>query len=220
MGCRSCGRVCRSLLCFKKHKEKRKVKTESYPPACQLFYQCKKCRVTLERAKRSPDLHVCEEWQCPNCREYQNGEHNCYQKPFGSEIEKRNKKFIFYDFETRQDDIFHCEAGYSPSRIRCRECVKEKHQCLNCRLCQNCRDPSCGLQQHKVNFAVLQTACHKCEKKELVEGSTCTHCGSRCGKCLRTHKGKYVFPPCSDTCGKRTSFFRGQRRRTILRLRH
>ena len=209
MGCRSCGRVCRSLVCFKSHKEQRTVKNESYPPACDLFYQCTKCRVVLERVKRSPELHVCEEWQCPNCREYQTGEHNCYQKPFGSDIEKRNKKFFFYDFETRQDDVFQCEAGYSPSRVRCRHCVKEPRQCVNCRLCQNCRDPSCGLMQHKVNFAVLQSTCHQCEKEELVEDATCSHCGTRCGKCSRTLKGEYVSPPCQDTCGKRELVFSG-----------
>nr|XP_034315847.1 uncharacterized protein LOC117685524 [Crassostrea gigas] len=209
MGCCSCGRVCRSLACFKSHKEKRTVKNESYPPACDLFYQCTKCRVVMKRVKRSPELHVCEEWQCPNCQEYQIGEHNCYQKPFGSDIEKRNKKFFFYDFETRQDDVFQCEAGYSPSRVRCRHCVKEPRQCVNCKLCQNCRDPSCGLMQHKVNFAVLQSTCHQCEKEELVEGATCSHCGTRCGSCSRTLKGEYVSPPCQDTCGKRELVFSG-----------
>ena len=152
-------------------------------------------------------MHVCQEWQCPNCLEYQIGEHQCYQKPCGSDLEKRNKKFIFYDFETRQEDIFHCEQGYLSSCIRCDQCVKKERQCVDCRLCQNCRDPSCGLQQHKVNFAVLQTTCHKYKKRELVEDAACSYCGTRREHCSRTHKGEYVNPPCPDTCGKREVVF-------------
>lgn len=209
IGCRTCGRICRSKACFERHRKQRVVKKQSYPPPCDLFHQCKKCRVVLQCCKRSPDLHVCQEWQCPNCLEYQIGEHHCFQKAYGSNLEKRNKKFIFYDFETRQDDIFQCEQGYRPSRIRCEQCVKKQRQCLDCRLCKNCRDPSCGLQQHKVNFAVLQTSCHMCEKEELVDDATCSCCGTRCFKCSRTYKGEYVNPPCPDTCGKREVVFSG-----------
>lgn len=186
LGCRLCNRVCRSMECFQRHKEQRTVNKSTYPPACDLFYQCKMCRVTLQRLKRPPELHVCQEWECPNCQEYQMGEHRCYQKRGGPQLQKRNKKFIFYDFETRQDDIFQCQQGYKPSSMRCSECVKEERQCSDCRLCQKCRDPSCGLQQHKVNFAVLQTACHQCEERELEEGSTCSNCETRCQTCSKT----------------------------------
>ena len=94
MGCRSCNRVCRSYDCFQRHKKERKVKKQTYPPACDLYYQCKKCRVVLEHAKRSPDQHKCSEWQCPNCLEYQTDDHQCYQKAFKSQIEKRKKKLF------------------------------------------------------------------------------------------------------------------------------
>lgn len=209
IGCHSCNRICRSLTCFQRHKTQRMVKKQSNPAACELFYQCRKCRVTLQRAKRSPELHVCQEWECPNCREYHIGEHHCYQKPFASQIEKRKKKFIFYDFETRQDDIYQCEQGFRPSCIQCSHCVREEQRCLDCKLCQHCRDPSCGLQQHKVNFAVLQTTCHKCEDEELKEGVTCSNCGNRCIKCSKTQKGECVSPPCHTTCGKREIVFSG-----------
>lgn len=52
LSCRLCNRFCRSMECFQRHKEQRAVKKETYPPACDLFYQCKMCRVTLQRAKR------------------------------------------------------------------------------------------------------------------------------------------------------------------------
>lgn len=182
------------------------------PPACDLWHQCKKCRVKLAVAKRDPSLHVCGEWQCPSCAEYHVGEHLCYKKSYQSDPEERQKrKFIFYDFETRQDDIFKCEQGYTPARTRCRGCVKKERPCVSCRLCQHCEDPSCGLQQHKVNFAVLQTSCHACEKKELKKDSTCDECGARCNKCSKMKKSKFVGPPCPGTCGHREQIFRGER---------
>lgn len=118
VGCLSCGRVCRSLACFERHKVGKMVHKNKVPPACELWYQCKKCRVKLATAKRNPQLHVCGEWQCSSCSEYHLGTHLCYQKAY-------NTKFIFYDFETRQDEIFECDQGYTPSCIRCRECARK-----------------------------------------------------------------------------------------------
>lgn len=119
VGCRACGRNCRSL-------------------ACELWHQCKKCRVKLSAVKRNPKLHVCGEWQCSSCSEYYVGTHLCYLKAYKSDPEQEKKKFIFYDFETRQD-IFQCDQGYTPSCIRCRECVKKEWQFASCRLCKNRR---------------------------------------------------------------------------------
>uniref|UniRef100_A0A8W8MKN2 Uncharacterized protein n=1 Tax=Magallana gigas TaxID=29159 RepID=A0A8W8MKN2_MAGGI len=155
VGCLSCGRVCRSLACFERHKVGKMVHKNKVPPACELWYQCKKCRVKLATAKRNPQLHVCGEWQCSSCSKYHVGTHLCYQKAYNTDPEKAEKKFIFYDFETRQDDIFECDQGYTPSCIRCRECAKKDRQCASCRLCLNCKDPSCGLHLHTVNFTGL-----------------------------------------------------------------
>ena len=212
LGCRSCGRVCRSLACFTRHKVGKLVRKDKLPPACELWHQCKKCRVKLSTSKRDPKLHVCGEWQCSSCSEFHAGEHLCYQKSTQSDPEERlKKKFIYYDFETRQDELFQCDQGYTPSTIRCQECTKKERQCASCRLCQNCCDPSCGLQQHKVNFAVLQTSCHACENEELNKDSTCSKCGVRCNICSKMKKSEFVRPPCPDTCGHRELIFRGER---------
>lgn len=211
VGCRDCGRVCRSLACYERHKIGKMVHNGRIPPACELWHQCKKCRVKLSLAKRNPKLHVCGEWQCASCTEYHVGEHFCYHRSYNCKPEDRNKKkFIFYDFETRQDDVFQCDQGYISSYIRCGECAKEERQCAHCRLCKNCQDPSCGLQQHKVNFAVLQTSCATCEKKKLEKDSKCDQCGSRCSVCSKMKKSKFVRPPCPETCGQRELIFRGE----------
>lgn len=53
-----------------------------------------------------------------------NWEHRCYQKSFGPEIDKR-KKFIYYDFENLQDEIFCCEQGYR-QHSSCRHVSKRR----------------------------------------------------------------------------------------------
>jgi hypothetical protein len=99
VGCQTCGRVCRSLACFERHKVERMVQKDKLPPACELWHQCKKCRVKLSVSKRDPKLHVCGEWQCPSCSEYHVGEHHCYQKSStdSDPAERMKKKIIFYD---------------------------------------------------------------------------------------------------------------------------
>lgn len=211
VGCVSCSRVCRSFECFKRHKVGKMVQKEMIPPACELWHQCKKCRVKLLTAKRNPKLHVCGDWQCSSCVEYHDGENLCFQKSYSSDPEERKKKkFIFYDFETRQDDIYQCEQRYNSFCTRCRECAPKGHQCANCRLCRHCQDPSCGLAQHKVNFALLQTSCYDCENKDLTEDSKCSKCGVRCARCSKMKKLKFVGPPCPDSCGHRERIFRGE----------
>lgn len=54
--CRACGRVCRSLACFERHKVGKMVRKDRIPSACELWHQCKKCRVKLSLAKRNPKL--------------------------------------------------------------------------------------------------------------------------------------------------------------------
>lgn len=185
------------------------VKEDILPSPCERFYQCRKCRKTLGFHERPPHLHTCCEWKCRNCKEYYTGQHLCFQRQYKIDPESRNKKFIFYDFETRQDEIYHCSQGYQPRRLRCRHCAGSQNQCSNCRQCQNCHDPSCGLLQHIINFVVMQTTCNQCEMKELTPDSKCSNCGIRCSQCSKMKNSKFVIPPCPNTCGTRELLFKG-----------
>lgn len=80
--------------------------------------------------------------------------------------------------------------------------------CNKCRTCVNCNQPCCGLQEHKVNFAVLQSTCDRCKDEELKEESRCLTCGSRCDKC-REFKTNVTVLPCEDSCGYRQRVFEG-----------
>lgn len=68
----------------------------------------------------------------------------------------------------------------------------------------------CGLNQHVVNFAVLQTSCSSCQDKELEPKSKCDICGNRCNICSKKDKRKqYIYPPCTGSCGFREHIFKG-----------
>lgn len=101
-----------------------------------------------------------------------------------------------------------CSGGYVPSQpcgeIKCTFEVR----CDKCRLCDNCDQSWCGLEEHKVNFAILQSTCVKCEQHVLTEDAKCNFCGSRCETC-RTVKKNAVVLPCEDTCGYRQRVFKG-----------
>ena len=43
VGCRFCGRVCRSLACFERHRVGKMLRKDRLPPACELWHQCRKC---------------------------------------------------------------------------------------------------------------------------------------------------------------------------------
>ena len=213
MCCRSCGRQCRSYQCFLRHKSERKVGKKTYAAECETIYQCKKCKKVMKYEERKPTEHVCDEWKCTVCQKYNVGQHLCYQRgtPLTYDDENdTNKRFAFYDFETRQDGKMQCEWGYSPCQTRCRNCAGKSNRCAKCILCQNCQESSCGMNQHRVNFAVIQTSCKVCENKELTPESRCGICGKRCHKCGKMNKkGEFEKSPCPDTCGFRESIFRG-----------
>lgn len=180
--CIFCHRICRSLECYEAHISCRNKKGQEVDKAlCEKIYQCKQCRKVLEREQRKPDDHVCGEYKCRNCFEYFLDRHMCYQR---KSITTNNidgkvpRKFFFYDFETTQDERMSCTEGYVPN-TPCDGCTSET-RCNKCRLCINCKESSCGLDEHKVNFAVLQSTCEKCIDYNLDETSQCQICGSRC----------------------------------------
>ncbi|KAK3100662.1 hypothetical protein FSP39_023320 [Pinctada imbricata] len=127
------------------------------------------------------------------------------------DLEKKPlKKFLFYDFETRQDEVMSCSQGYTPARTRCRKCVGTSSKCESCKRCTKCGENTCGLYQHLVNFAVLQTSCDLCQDDDVTPESKCINCGRRCQTCGKRDKsGEFERWPCTDTCGHRETIFKG-----------
>lgn len=117
MSCRSCHRECRSNECFIRHKQILTTKNNTAPSRCATTYQCRICKKVMNYESRSPSEHVCGEWKCTTCQRFYVGQHWCYHR--ANTNESSSKKFIFYDFETRQDEIIQCEEGYDSSNTRC-----------------------------------------------------------------------------------------------------
>ena len=208
MSCISCHRQCRSQECFIRHKESQMTKQITLKSQCKTWYQCRTCKKVLKYDDRCPLEHVCGEWKCKICERYYVGQHWCYHRTKTNQTS--NKKFIFYDFETRQDEIMECEEGYFSSKRRCRICNDKIEPCSSCRTCVRCRQSWCGLYQHVVNFAVLQSACSSCLDIEMTPESKCDNCGKRCPTCCKKGKGdKYIKSPCGATCGFREQVFSG-----------
>lgn len=149
---------------------------------CERNYKCKLCQKFLERSKRKPNEHICGEWKCTNCFEYQMGQHLCYQRKPSKHLKIAPRKYFFYDFECTQNEIMHCEEGFTP-REPCTEMCNRESRCNKCRKCVHCGESLCGLEEHQVNFAVLQSACDKCINEELTSEAKCQCCDSRCVKC-------------------------------------
>lgn len=208
MSCRFCNRSCRSLTCYQRHKAKVDKRGKDVELSmCERVYQCKFCRKVIERSKRKPEEHACGEYKCKNCFEYQMGQHLCYQRKPSRKLKSVPRKFFFYDFESTQNKRMFCESGYMPAEPCKNECTLES-RCNKCRFCIPCRKSWCGLEEHKVNFAVLQSTCDKCMDEELTERSKCQWCGSRCDKCRAFRKNRVVLP-CKESCGYRQRVFSG-----------
>ena len=214
MSCIFCYRECRSQACYDRHVEKTDKKgREISKSMCEKWYQCKKYRKVLDRSKRKPELHTYREWRCQICHQFQTNQHFCYQRVPDTKPHTIPRKFFFFDFETYQqtDYVFECQQGYTPNNP-CKDKCTVGLRCTKCRICRNCSETTCGLYEHKVFYAVLQSTCEKCganeEDDEVTPQSRCSTCGSRCKKC-RIFKEKEPVMPCPLTCGFRQRIFSG-----------
>ena len=208
MTCRSCNRTCRSMECFQRHGERKRMRKMLILSECEKRYQCRTCRKVLVRSTRPQDLHECGEWKCPCCQEYHKDEHLCYQRAIDDKVTDR--KVIFFDCETTQETLLQCESGYQPSwPTGCGTCTEDGGKCKQCTLCKNCNKSWCGSKEHKVNFICMQTACNHCSDKSISDESKCFHCGIRCALCNKQEKNEFKKDPCPDTCGFREKLFRG-----------
>lgn len=76
-------------------------------------------------------------------------------------------------------------------------------------MCQHCLKSQSGKRKHTLVLAVCQTACERCEKKQLLPNNKCIFCGSRCQECASIDEKtkKFKSLPCWDTCGFREKVF-------------
>jgi hypothetical protein len=112
----------------------------------------------------------------------------------------KDPKYVFFDFECRQDDVTECREGYARVSGRC--------SVLYVR-------PVCSLSGELVH-----QCCPECIDVDLKPESKCYFCGTRCGECNHLDKklGVYIQEPCDDTCGFRHVKFEGDDTTTTFGL--
>jgi hypothetical protein len=200
--------TCRSLECFDRHLvEKMDKRTDKVTSACLRWWKCTTCHKVVDRKYRDMTEipHQCGEWLCQCCTQWVMEDHLCYLR--SAVPDEKDPKYIFFDFECRQDDVTECRDGYTPP-VACDGC-RDEARCKDCDRCVHCRESWCGKQRHIPNYAVAHLCCPECLEMDLDKDSKCFSCGTRCVACSPRRKGQYVQPPCTNTCGFREVIFQG-----------
>jgi len=221
--CPDCGHLCRNERCFQTHKTKQVnmfnichkdfAKKESQISRCKMYYKCVRCFKHLRETDRSRESHVCGEWVCKLCTEFVTEQsHYCYIRAASPKSSPGRQ--LFFDFETRAEDMYECASGYiAKQNPHCKQCKQLNINfesnvltCSTCRRCVNCNNWRCGLKEHTPNFLVAQTACDNCKNEPVRSNSVCEGCGVRCSAC----SDRLKFPPCANgKCGLREMVYSG-----------
>ena len=147
--CTECNMSCRSQQCYERHLKH-----------CKLFWRCPTCKIVLSVKKRKPEQHTCGEWLCSACNAYQVGNHQCYLRI--REPKQPIKRFIFFDFEARQENGKHI-ANFVIAQSVCSDC--ESHSLDKCNTCGS-RCSACDRWDNKLNeFADMP--CKNCAQREV-----------------------------------------------------
>jgi hypothetical protein len=146
--CSECNMTCRSEVCFQRHKApptfkngKKKGQVRGLTP-CKKWWKCPTCYKVLNREKRKIDQHDCGEHYCKSCQQYVLEDHLCFLRT--APHKENEPRFIFFDFECRQEDILQCAEGYLPLKTpMCNKCRGDT-LCNDCSKCKRCSQSCCG----------------------------------------------------------------------------
>ena len=140
--CDRCNRDCRSEECLERHRKGFSAKKRKVKPICEKFWKCPTCKILISGQDKLTRVsnHICGETWCNSCQEYFLGEHHCYLTQ--RESKSSSGKYIFFDFECRQDQGFHI-PNMVVAQTSCAACcdtsVVEQNFCYNCGFrCSNC----------------------------------------------------------------------------------
>lgn len=130
--CEDCNRYFRGQQCLNNHK----ASGSSRKSVCDTVIRCSECLKSHLRNRR----HFCGEYFCKICKTHVDQEHLCYIQPDVREAKTGDILYIFYDLESRQEQI-----------------VQQKK--LN--------EESIGeIKQHEANLCIFQQRCDLCLYEE------------------------------------------------------
>ncbi|XP_035239706.1 uncharacterized protein LOC118208867 isoform X1 [Anguilla anguilla] len=106
--CKDCRRICRSAFCYTAHKvTKMNNATCKMSAPCDTHKYCEQCGRMYIISSKKPVPHRCSVRRCVNCNDelVADSRHACYIQQV--KPEQPSERYVFYDFECRQDDGVH-----------------------------------------------------------------------------------------------------------------
>jgi len=136
INCPDCQRNFPTQKCFDNHKA---IHGKQANNMCSKIFKCPDCKKIYDKKTFCMETHKCGEYFCRNCECVVDKDHRCYMMP--KNIKKHNDKYIFFDFEARQETgkhiVNYCIAQYfdDPEPIEffdrnsfCKWIFQEKHK--------------------------------------------------------------------------------------------
>ena len=178
--CDDCFRWFAGDVCFSLHQKK----NSGGHSTCNSIYVCGSCNRTVnENWHKGKEKHRCGNVYCKLCRNWYPANHQCYMKVDKSKTKESDdleellcddrtpseeeqmkiQKYIYFDFECRQEKMMQCSRGYEPDS--------------DSRLCQHCKKATCGALKHEPNLCVAHRVCTECSESTVTPLSSCQVCG-------------------------------------------
>ena len=111
-----------------------------------------------------------------------------------------NEKIIFYDFESRQNEMEQWPEEYLKPEPECKSHTESQSSCRKYSLFVHCRNSWSGKFKLVANFGIGQTECSLCIKSEISKASICV--STKCQRCKAKDKnGNFLNDPCHYICG-------------------
>lgn len=128
--CPTCNITYKNRLCFTAHKSER----------CKTVKKCTKCAKLIIFNERKSD-HVCGEVYCRICRDFKQPNHKCYMKCNNNLPPKSDFLYIFFDLETRQDEVLSSDPEINVHKVNL--CVSKQYcwKCIAGEPCDKCKHP-------------------------------------------------------------------------------
>lgn len=133
--CKNCNRKFPSQKCFDNHIEPDKNGLS----LCDKIFKCCDCNKVFDKKVFNFATHKCGDTFCKNCKQVVGENHRCYMFP--QKLKESSEKYIFFDFEARQETgkhiVNYCIAQYfdNPDPIEffdrdsfCKWLIDEKHK--------------------------------------------------------------------------------------------
>lgn len=179
--CSDCFRWFDGNICFAFHKKT----TNAGRSTCKWIYICRDCGCTVNKdMHKNRNGHRCGNIYCKLCKNWYPADHRCYMKvdkPTGKQAndleedicedrtpsekdQLKNQKYIFFDFECKQETVFQCPEGFSPNEGN---------------MCKNCKKKTCGALKHEPNLCIAHRVCEHCADSPISPESECSVCGKQ-----------------------------------------